>query len=501
MRSPCKRVHLLYLSLTLLTLLLVYYRGVLYSVLLVQVRPPTEHSRNHQTTDSRTRGLAITPNNGISDDPGIKTDISKCFIDSGLAGDDSLISKAQSNAVLYYSEYRKVIPSQSLQDNDNHCWRAEYNIKLGPLNNQVSGSIGALYFNDTLPDQWYTETPLDKLKGLPHTSSTACVPNIYILGVPKCGTTFLWCFMNKLLNNGGGGYEKEPHFWTPYEYTHYPPEAGRIASRYLLNYISDPGVQNNNIFIDGSPNTVLEWPKFSQTEADMTNYCLLPVTMPRLLPKARFIVILRNPIKALYSAFWWSLNFMTPKNASQAIRNKYKGPGMFHDRISVKISRFNKCLTDSDHPIPCSIGKDYSDCVGNRFHLLASCVAEITVHREPYQTALHKFIYYPHVLKWLSTVPKDRLLIISLEKLLANPLKMAKKLIDFAQPNNPVVMSQDSVGSVVESCGSNPQLIVDYKHNSRLAMREDTVELLKTFFQPFNKELFKLLNDEQFMWS
>ena len=453
--------------------------------------------------------------------------IDNCMQKSNFGQNTTVLSRAKQNAHYFFHEYRKVIPKNSLSEHLSHCWHVDYDISLGDQPRKVKGRIGGIQFEHSLENEWYTETPLRTLRdmGGKFTSDNVCLPNIYILGVPKCGTTFLWCFVSKVLSvtstskstdlSDNNSYEKEPHFWTPYPYIYSVPQPSQIGSRYLLNYIRKKNMsveeRQRDVLIDGSPNMVLEWPRFTEHEADITNYCLLPSTMPHLLPESKFIIILRNPVNALYSAFWWSLNFLPGKDRSNIFKHKYDGPNVFHERIVAKIKRFNTCMRDLSNPDlshVCTLtgeegNSNFSNCIKERFHLLSTCVYSITVHREPYQTVLHKTIYYPHVLKWLSVVPEDRLMVTTMEKLLDNPLAIAEKFVRFTKIRTDTTISLDKafVEQILRSCNSNPQLLVDYKRNERLRMREDTKTLLEEFFHPFNSKLSELLSDSQFVWT
>ncbi len=450
-----------------------------------------------------------------------------CFKSSNLVVNSSFLATAQHNALSLYREYRTIIPRQFLTNYLSHCWHADYQIGIGRTDDEVRGHIDKLTFTDRLPNDWYAETKLSVLKNRSFSASTVCVPNLYILGVPKCGTTFLWCLINKIQistdekniqistdanqNSTDEKYGKEPHFWTPYQYLYSVPNATHIASRYLSNFVRQMPLSEEqlkrDVLIDGSPNMVLEWPKFNSHESDLTNYCILPSTMPELMPESKYIIILRNPIEALYSAFWWSLNFISTKDISIVFRRRYRSPNIFHKRILEKIDKFNLCLTDPKHPNVCTLSagqgnSSYFDCVRGRSHLLSSCVDTITVQREPYQTVLHKTIYYPHLVKWLSVLPSERLLVLTMETLLKHPLETTKKIVKFVKLTNyaSLNLNQELIKKTMNSCSFNPQLTIDYKNNKRLKMREDTKTLLQEFFKPFNAMLTELLADTQFTW-
>ena len=51
------------------------------------------------------------------------------------------------------------------------------------------------------------------------------------------------------------------------------------------------------------------------------------------------------------------------------------------------------------------------------------------------------------------------------------------------------------------NCNKNTQHSIDYKHDPRLKMREDTKQILEEFLQPYNKMLADLLGDDKFLWK
>ena len=91
-------------------------------------------------------------------------------------------------------------------------------------------------------------------------------------------------------------------------------------------------------------------------------------------------------------------------------------------------------------------------------------------------------------------VPSDRLHVTTLEELTQNCHKVAHDLLTFLNIKTEVASSD--IDGISCNGASNSQRTVDYKHNSKLQMRNDTQTLLENFYFPFNSMLAKLLDIE-----
>jgi len=111
--------------------------------------------------------------------------------------------------------------------------------------------------------------------------STSCLPNLFIIGAPKCGTTSLHDY---LASQPGfsAGIHKEPHF-----FNHDHPEYRHAKT--LEQYL---GFYND---CHGSPPYVLD---------SSTNYIYSKTAIDAILqfnPAAKFIVLLRDPVSLVRS--------------------------------------------------------------------------------------------------------------------------------------------------------------------------------------------------------
>ncbi len=442
------------------------------------------------------------------------TNIDKCMSASNLTS-PALLEIARENSQLFMEQYGKVISPQYLDSYANYCWNAEYNLTLDePF---MKGHIDGIDFNRRITKEWYGRSMIqyfkDRFLGT-YNSSTVCLPNLYLLGFEKCGSTFLWCLLSKILNkdiqekNIHVQANKEPYFWTQYDYKRSIPNHRSLAGEYIPMFLtaSNPKIQEatrkNITLIDGCPSTVIEWPHFTDTEPELANYCLLPSALPELFPQSKYLVIMREPVSMMYSAFWWSFHFDSLNQS--AANNHSRGPMMFHLHAKKKITKFLSCVNNHStvrYQKKCTLwgkgGDNYTDCISNRTHLLSECVANITNKREFLEAVLHRGIYYVHVRKWLQTVPRDRIFFTTMERLTKDTHSVAKKLSNFF--GNVSEITQDEMERMKHKCRTNSNT-VNYKTSS-LMMKESTKEMLETFFKPFNRMLSELLEDEQFLWQ
>ena len=177
--------------------------------------------------------------------------------------------------------------------------------------------------------------------------SVVCLPKIFLLGYPKCGSTFLYCLLRRILKFSGHmanscEVTKEPHWWViPGPRNNTQSHSPDYLALYLLNFAKGAEYVKTSlpaVTIDASPNLMFQWPRYTEAET-MENYCLIPSLVPVLLPDSKYIVVMRNPISMLYSAFWFSCTTIHQRFKSV----KYVGPDIFHERITRKIEIFNLC--------------------------------------------------------------------------------------------------------------------------------------------------------------
>ena len=472
-------------------------------------------------TDSVPKAMALAANDRDQieiDLDAVLDNIERCMMITNL-NRLAPLEVAKVNAARYVKEYRKVIPtSDQFLDScpSNHCWETDYSIKKR-LDN-LQGHIGNVTFDkrmkifrtqavEVLRRQFYNR----------FSSRLICLPKIFLAGFPKCGSSFLWCFMNRLLHQSESiQAEKEPHFWIDAAaFKHFREPSAPDFSNYVLNFArgislieKDTCASGNVSLMDGSPNLMFNWPRFNKEDNDLANYCLIPVTLPHFLPSAKFIVIMRNPVKMLYSAFWFSCT-MYGIRLSPSVQ--LKGPTLFHHRIEEKLNMFHDCMRDKSDPAiayECSVNDtNYASCITQRLHLLDECVHRIYFNifgndlPKCGRSRIAMGIYFAHVRKWLSVVPKERFLFLTLEELIADPVQTATSISRFLGIKQSAADIQRGAELASSDCNENSQESISYKTSPSLQMRNDTRHMLETFYRPFNVLLAELLQDKKFLWT
>ena len=419
-------------------------------------------------------------------------------------------STAKENAESVLRALRKIIPEFETPYNVP-CWRTPFKAlretvsrtnllkykttRKWPKQNTISGYIGSFNFSYGDNESNHHKDILDHVhwtgKLAPQFKhSVACLPKIFLLGYPKCGSTFLYCLLQRILKSSrrmGGSCEatKEPHWWVvpgpTYRIQSHSPD---YLALYLLNFAKGAEYVKTSLpamTVDASPNLMFQWPRYTEAET-MENYCLIPSLVPVLLPDSKYIVVMRNPVSMLYSAFWFSCT--RTHQHFQSV--KYMGPDIFHKRITRKIEIFNQCKSAGEPLDKCM------DAVANNIYGpdLPMCG----------RTRLEMGLYYVHARKWLSVVPREQIHFFTLEELATQDLKnTAKVIVDFLEIDSGDLNMHELFD--INQCGKHQQKTIDYKHNPRLVMRNDTRQILIEFFKPYNQMLANLLGDDKFLWN
>ena len=188
---------------------------------------------------------SATAGTANSEDITIEEKVEKCMRMANL-NSELLLTQARDNARYYVDEYRKVIPAESLPGHRSHCWHTEYTAKWTRSSRQMSGHIGNVSYNFNKLPAWPYSNNIFPLKDQQmYTSNTVCLPNVFVIGHEKCGSTFLFTVIDNLISMSTNNWKKrqiykEPMFWAIFEayktnHKHIPKATDFF--RYLIYYI------------------------------------------------------------------------------------------------------------------------------------------------------------------------------------------------------------------------------------------------------------------------
>ena len=350
-------------------------------------------------------------------------------------------------------------------------------------------------------------------------SRLRCVPYFYIAGMPKCGTTDLYARLTRHPEITGG-VMKEPHWWTrkrfgalhpqnsnlstppnPASFRHYVDlfdeaardilEEGIVESSFMDD---ESTIRSQKIIVDASASFLwdndgwLNYLNWTLASDDQTRRKSGPVgSLPPLMaahlrhlhPDAKLVVMLRDPVKRLYSDY---LYFRL--NSQKTVDN-------FHDRVVKSIGTFREC---------------------RRVHSLAACVyapeinsvatvstagSNSSASKRPVSATtsvrLRLGIYGVFLRDWFRWFPRDQILVLRLEDYAADTDETLKRIHRFL--------------GVTTTDGDRPEkregkeAIANRRYVDIGPMKNETETLLREFYAEYNEALAQLMGDRRFLWA
>jgi len=310
--------------------------------------------------------------------------------------------------------------------------------------------------------------------------SLYCLPYMYLLGYPKCGTTSLFDYFKKhsefatLSSRGCGwigvhsdGIVKDRHS-TVRSMLHLVEHFYLASGQVLLSNTDD----NNNdmIIADFSPATSWRQSGFEQSKGG--SMCDPPLLMREMQPDAKFVVLLREPISRLYSAFWF---YASPELKERLMQNN--GPQLFTNDVHTFFDRLKHCSKDASMLTCIRAAKEFN-------------------HHFQWDEQLLTGFYYLYLLPWLQVFPRKNFLFIRNEDMREDTGKVLKEIFEFLDMSP---MPDDKLKQTVKKVAHNQKII--HGSNSNLLLSPSTKKQLRTYFRPFNEKLAELLEDDKFLWE
>ena len=321
------------------------------------------------------------------------------------------------------------------------------------------------------------------LKMAAQRKSLMCLPYFYIAGFPKCATTSL----HRAIQNHpqiAAPMNKEPHWWTRVDnLSTVNSSMHDYAMFYVWTYLMffkeacrkiEAAADGNIVTYDGSQSLLWD----SNFFQDGQDYCAMPIVMSRVQPKAKFIVVMRNPTARLFSHYVWSFKFHHGEVNNWPDKVKSNISNSFHSEVVSVVSKFNECLKHSS----------LFECT-NGFRFNASDKRALA------NQFRYKFLvglYYVHIKKWLQFFPRDQFLFLRMEDMVADFASTMAQTLDFLRLDRTAGEKMDNWLTK-----ANPRV----SQVASVEMLTETKTLLDDVYGVYNKLLADLLADERYLWS
>jgi hypothetical protein len=260
-------------------------------------------------------------------------------------------------------------------------------------------------------------------------SSILCLrksPDFFIIGAQKSGTTSIFKYISDLATNFKEPERKELYFFTE----HYHKGMFYYKSKFPLIF--------GRKFITGEATP---------------DYLLFPGAPQRIykhFPKAKIVIILRNPSERAYSQYTFQNN---------SDKTRAYDPLSFEEAIELEQS-------------------------GERYHQKDK---DSFSYNYKYYSYIARGMYYDQIQRWLLHYPKEQLLVVELGELNDDPKKQVARIFDFIGAENKSLESYE-----FKPANSSP--------NKDKKLSTATKQNLNKLYKSENEKLFKLV-DKRFDWK
>lgn len=455
---------------------------------LLQLPPPLVKPAVHPELNISLPPSVHDPN------PTILQDLERCSEVMGVS-EELLLSKREDlvevsrRAQLFLDGIQPLLPAKFLREHKNPCWMAKkpnvklyWNVMLGTFFSQNSKGL-RLGRNRNISQ--FIGKPL---VGGSREADLICLPHFFLAGFPKSATTTVHEALRKLPQVVEPAV-KEPHWWTRVlglsKVQNFDVEQLQLAftayTRVFEKMNRPLEASMDMITYDGSQSTL--WDSNFHHVRSGLDYCAMPAVVSRVLPDAKFIVVLRNPVTRLYSHFLFSCQFHYGSIDKWPLVAQEQGNDLFRSQVEKDVEEFNQCtetLSDFECASIRSSSKDTTETINS-----SEVHCGLLWHR------LTIGLYIVHIKKWLQFYPLENFLFIKMEDISEEPVETLSKITQFL---NIAPVRRETARDYF----SHPHNVL---HNKPPPMDETTRVRLERFYQPYNEELAKTLNDERFLWT
>ena len=315
-----------------------------------------------------------------------------------------------------------------------------------------------------------------------------CLPYFFLAGFPKSGTTTVHDLLT-LHPNIVSPRAKEPHWWTRAlgmgrsskintEYIPISLMAYILFFKSIATEMEDPQFEEL-ITYDGSQSTLWD----SNFYVGSQDYCAMPAVMRQVLPEAKFVVVMRDPVTRLYSHFTYSCQLRHGNAVHEWPQKIRQGVAdLFHREVVRDIEQFNNCVKNASVFECSSVRTANTD--GPKGDLKGARSCSVIWHR------LTLGMYVVHIKKWLQFYPRKNFLFLRMEDFFEHSREVLSNLTEFLG----IAPGYRAMSEMLrEPKNSRPSAIQP--------MLAATSKLLQQFYHQYNAELALLLQDRRYLWE
>jgi len=299
-------------------------------------------------------------------------------------------------------------------------------------------------------------------------------PDFMLVGGMKCGSTSFARYLSAHPQVRIQG-PKEPNYWAWH----------RFPARYQRFFVNETPVP------DPEPGQCIS--------GDFSTASLLHPLVPRRvranLPGLKFFVLLRNPVDRAYSHFMMSSKAGREKECSfeEIVQSEMdEAPELLaaHERGFLSSTGDSKCCYSTIEGTPLSVAKHEKDLPKKK-------IRDDLDLRDFYLTSyVFRSLYYDQLNRWLRLFRRQQFMVIQSERFFENEAGTMNEVAEFLGLDPFEFQTDDQIKHSWDAGADNalgtPQ---DYA-----AMDDATRRILADFFEPYNQQLYDLI-DKDFGWT
>ncbi len=306
--------------------------------------------------------------------------------------------------------------------------------------------------------------------------SLVCIPQVYFMGFPRSGSTQLYKMLmwHPQLR---GGFVKESHWWTKSveRFQSFPHDILGIV-RYISTFhqaFSHIKHNPDTLLVDGSQSTIWDTRKLG-------NLCFLPKLFSEVVPGAKYIVLMRDPVQRMHSDFKYLCEEQWKKTGVIHVPQDFKafGSEIFHKKATGEVEKLKNCLSN---------GSSLERCT---HHRLTGAGDSLCGH-----VRLGVSLYHVHIRRWLREIPREQFLFLRTDELASSPLQLLREVWHFLGVEE---QSEEEISDILHEHLHSSHA---GGHSASETMKSETHAMLQKFFKPHNDALAELLTDNRYRWD